>query len=138
MPLNVPPLRQRPEDIPLIADFLLNEIKAAIGKKHIGHFTEQALNVLSSYEWPGNVRELRNIIERAVLLCQDGDISDKHLVFPDRQEIVNDKMLTLSEVERSHIEHILQMAGGNRTRAAQILGIARSTLNAKIKQLNLN
>ena len=134
----MPPLRQRPEDIPLIADFLLNEIKAAIGKKHIGHFTEQALNVLSSYEWPGNVRELRNIIERAVLLCQDGDISDKHLVLPDRQEIVNEKMLTLSEVERSHIEHVLQMADGNRTRAAQILGIARSTLNVKIKQLNLN
>jgi len=138
MPLSVPPLRQRPEDIPLIADFLLSEIKAAIGKKHIGHFTGQALNVLSSYEWPGNVRELRNIIERAVLLCQDGDISDKHLVLPDRQEIVNDKMLTLSEVERSHIEYILQMAGGNRTRAASILGIARSTLNEKLKQLNLN
>lgn len=138
MPLSVPPLRQRPEDIPLIADFLLSEIKAAIGKKHIGHFTGQALNVLSSYEWPGNVRELRNIIERAVLLCQDGDISDKHLVFPDRQERVNDKMLTLSEVERSHVEHILQLSGGNRTRAASILGIARSTLNAKLKQLNLN
>jgi transcriptional regulator with PAS, ATPase and Fis domain len=138
MPLSVSPLRQRPEDIPLIADFLLSEIKAAIGKKHIGHFTGQARSVLSLYEWPGNVRELRNIIERAVLLCQEGDISDKHLVFPDRQEIVNDKMLTLSEVERSHLEHILQLAGGNRTKAASILGIARSTLNAKLKQLNLN
>ncbi len=138
MPLIVPPLRQRPEDIPLIADFLLNEIKAAIGKKQIGHFTDQALNVLSSYEWPGNVRELRNIIERAVLLCQDGDISDKHLSLPDRQEIAKEKMLTLSDVERSHVERILQLSGGNRTKAAQILGIARSTLNAKIKQLNLN
>ena len=138
MPLSVPPLRQRPEDIPLIADFLLNEIKTSIGKKHVGHFTEQALKVLSSYEWPGNVRELRNIIERAVLLCQDGDISDKYLVLPDRQETVNDKMLSLSEVERSHIERILQRSGGNKTRAAQILGIARSTLNEKIKQLNLN
>jgi DNA-binding NtrC family response regulator len=134
----VAPLRQRPEDIPLIADFLLNDIKAAIGKKQVGYFTEQVVDALSSYQWPGNVRELRNIIERAVLLCQDGDISDKHLVFPDRQKIVNDKMLTLSEVERSHIEHTLQLAGGNRTKAAQILGIARSTLNEKIKQLNLN
>lgn len=138
MPLSVPPLRQRSEDISLIADFLLNEIKTAVGKKHIGHFTEQALKVLSSYEWPGNVRELRNIIERAVLLCQDGDISDKYLVFSGKEETVNDKMLSLSEVERFHIEHILKLAGGNRTKAAQILGIARSTLNEKIKQVNFN
>lgn len=138
MPLTVAPLRQRPEDILLIADFLLNEIKTAIGKKHLGHFTEQAIDVLCSYSWPGNVRELRNVVERAVLLCEQGDISEKHLVLPDRQEISNDKMLALGDVERSHIEHVLRMTEGNRTKAASILGIARSTLNAKIKQLNLN
>ncbi len=138
MPLQAVPLRQRPEDIPLIAVFLLNELKAASGKKHIGGFTEDALDILCSYEWPGNVRELRNILERAVLLCQAGDISDKHLVLPDRQEMTKDKMLTLGEVERSHIEHILDMACGNRTKAARILGIARSTLNEKIKQSELD
>lgn len=138
MPLQVVPLRERPEDIPLIADFLLNEIKAAVGKKHIGGFTGQAIDILCSYEWPGNIRELRNIIERAVLLCRHGNISDEYLVLPGNLEMRKEALLTLNAVEHSHIKHILDIAGGNRTKTARILGIARSTLNEKIKQLNLD
>ena len=138
MPLTVAPLRQRAEDIPLIADFLLNSIKTAVGKKHLGHFTDKVINALCSYAWPGNVRELRNVIERAVLLCEHGNITEKHLGLSERQETGNEKMFTLSSMERSHIEHILQLTDGNRTKAARVLGIARSTLNAKIKQLGLN
>jgi two-component system, NtrC family, response regulator AtoC len=138
MPLQVAPLRQRPEDIPLIADFLLSEIKSSLGKKHLGHFTGPVVDVLCSYEWPGNVRELRNIIERAVLLCQHGDITDEHLVLPGGAEMTKQELVSLSEVERSHIKHVLLTTGGNITSAARILGVARSTLNAKIKQLNLH
>ncbi len=138
MPLEVAPLRQRPEDIPLIAEFILSEIKASAGKKQIGYFTADALDILCSYQWTGNVRELRNVIERAVLLCQHGDIDIGHLMLTCRQDTSKEKALSLSEVERSHIEHILKNTGGNRTKAAQILGIARSTLNEKIKQFNFN
>lgn len=138
MPLEVAPLRQRPEDIPLIADFLLNEIKGAIGKKQVGYFTQQVVDALCSYQWPGNVRELRNIIERAVLFCTQGDITSEHLALTGSTEIKKEKSLTLSEVEHSHIKHVLHLTDGNITKAARILGLARSTLNAKIKQLNLN
>jgi two-component system, NtrC family, response regulator AtoC len=138
MPLYVSPLRQRPEDIPLIADFLLNEIKLAIGKKHIGYFSKQVLDILCSHEWPGNVRELRNAVERAVLLCQQGEITVEHLALPRSQDLIKEESLTLSEVERFQIKHVLRMTDGNRTRAAKLLGVARSTLNAKIKQLDLN
>lgn len=138
MPLTVTPLRQRPEDIPMIADYFLNSIKASVGKKRLGSFTERAVGVLRSYSWPGNVRELRNAIERAVLLCEYGDISEKHLVPPDGQGTAIEPMLTLIDMERSHIDHVLKMTDGNRTKAAQVLGIARSTLNTKIKQLGLN
>jgi two-component system, NtrC family, response regulator AtoC len=138
MPLSVAPLRERPEDIPLIADFLLEAIKVSVGKKNVGSFTSQTVDLLCSYAWPGNVRELRNVVERAVLLCPGGDITDEHLSLPSCRDDSARKNLTLEEVERSHIEHILKMAGGNRTRAASILGLARSTLNVKIKQFNIN
>lgn len=136
MPLNILPLRERPDDIPLIADFLLKEIKNAIGKKEIGSFTEESIELLYFYKWPGNVRELRNVIERAAILCQYGDISVKHLILPNRQGRQENPM-TLSEVEQAHIKQILQLTGGNRTKAAQILQVARSTLNEKIRLFNL-
>jgi DNA-binding NtrC family response regulator len=138
MPLQVSPLRQRSEDIPLIADFLLNEIKLAIGKKQIGYFSRQALDILCSHEWPGNVRELRNAVERAVLLCQHGEITVEHLALPCSQAPKKEEALTLNEVEQAQIRNVLKMTDGNRTRAAKILGVARSTLNAKIKDLGLN
>jgi DNA-binding NtrC family response regulator len=135
MPLSISPLRERPEDVPCIAEFLLNEIKKAIGKKEISGFTEEATGLLCSYDWPGNVRELRNVIERAAILCRAGEIPAENLVLPNR-EIVR-KPLTLSDVEREHIKEILRFTGGNKTKTAQILGVARSTLNEKIKAFNL-
>jgi len=136
MPLIISPLRERPEDIPMIASFLLEEIKKTLGKKEIGKFTDEAVALLSSYQWPGNVRELRNVIERAAILCRQGDILVKHLILPDKQ-IQPEKSMALSEVEKDHINRTLQLASGNRSRTAQILGIARSTLNEKIKLYNL-
>lgn len=136
IPLVISPLRERPEDIPLIAVFLLEEIKKAVGKKEIGGFTDEAINLLVSYKWPGNVRELRNVIERAAILCRQGDISVKHLILPDEKPGA-ETLMTLSEIEQTHIKNVLRLTDGNRTRAAQILGVARSTLNEKIKLFNL-
>ncbi len=136
IPLVVPPLRSRPEDIPLIAEFLLDETKKAMGRKEIGKFAPDAVELLCSYSWPGNVRELRNIIERAAILCDGGNISVGHLALPgERASQMAAK--TLSEVEKMHIANVLRLNDGNRTRAAQALGIARSTLNEKIKLYSL-
>ncbi len=136
MPLTLEPLRRRAEDIPVIAEFLVGEISKALGKKEIGGFTMDALDLLGSYSWPGNVRELRNVIERAAILCRHGQLSVEHFILP-AQEAPRDEPLTLTEVERNHISRILCVTAGNRTKAAQILGVARSTLNEKIKLYNL-
>ncbi len=136
MPLTIPPLRDRPEDIPLIAEFLLKEIKETMGKKIIG-FKEDAVNALCSYDWPGNVREMRNSIERAVILCHGDFISAKDLLLPGKpfSEMIP---MSLSEIESLHIKKVLESTGGNRSKAAKILGIARSTLNEKIKTYNIH
>jgi DNA-binding NtrC family response regulator len=132
MPLQISPLRQRPEDIPLIALFLLDDIKKMIGKKGIGTFTNDSMNLLCSYDWPGNVRELRNVIERASILCQNGNIAVNHIVLPVEKS-VDTLPLSLNEIEQAHIKKVLDITGGNRTKTAQLLGIARSTLNEKLK-----
>jgi DNA-binding NtrC family response regulator len=137
MPLVISPLRERPEDILPLSDFLLEDIKRTLGKKEIGGFTDDAISVLNSYNWPGNTRELRNVIERAAILCQKGDISARYLILPDKQALQKTQ-ITLEEIERTHIMKVLQMTEGNRTRAAQLLGIARSTLNQKIKMYDLD
>lgn len=140
MPLDILPLRERPEDIPLIAEFLLNELITAQGKKEIGGIDSKALDLLSSYSWPGNVRELRNVIERAVILCRQGPITSEHVILP--RERVNHvhaaPSVSLDDAEKAHIERVLGLAGGNRSKAARMLGIARSTLNEKIKQYSLS
>lgn len=136
VPLTIPALRIRPEDIPMIAEFLLEEIKKSLARRQIRGFTEEASNLLCSYEWPGNVRELRNVIERATIICESGDITADHLILPNGQTSAENAM-TLSEVERIHILRVLQMTEGNKTRAAKILGVARSTLNEKIKSFDL-
>lgn len=132
MPLTISPLRDRVEDIPLIAGFLLEEIKKAMGKREIGGLKEEVIEVLCAYKWPGNVRELRNAIERAAILCRSGDISVEHLVLPDGRPPEKSPM-TLNEIEKAHIAKVLTLTGNNKTRSAQILGIARSTLTEKIK-----
>ncbi len=136
MPLTIEPLRRRGEDIPVIAEFLLDEIRKTLAKREISGFTAEALDLLCSYPWPGNVRELRNVIERAAILCRGGQISVGHFILPS-QEDARDEPTTLIGMEQLHIRRILLMTNGNRTRAAQLLGVARSTLNEKIKLYNL-
>ncbi|HYQ48271.1 MAG TPA: sigma-54 dependent transcriptional regulator [Thermodesulfovibrionales bacterium] len=140
MPLQLLPLRDRPQDIPLVAEFLLEEIKKTLGRKDVGVLAADAMDALMSYAWPGNVRELKNVIERATILCRGGNISVRHIILPQanghtRQGHVS---LALADMERSHIRHVLHAAEGNRTKAAKLLGIARSTLNEKIKQYQIN
>jgi two-component system response regulator AtoC len=136
MPLTVEPLRKRPDDIPVIAEFLLSEIKKTVGRMEISGFTAEASDLLATYSWPGNVRELRNVIERAAILCRHGSILVEHFILP-AQGTSRAEPVTLGEVEQAHIKKILQVTQGNRTKAAQLLGVARSTLNEKIKLYNL-
>ena len=137
MPITIPPLRERIEDIPLLAEFFITEIAENMAKK-IKPLDREAVKALCSYRWPGNIRELRNVLERAMILCHGEVLTVQNLVLSAGSTEENAAALTLKDVERLHIKAILSLAANNRTKAANILGIARSTLNEKIKSYKLD
>jgi DNA-binding NtrC family response regulator len=136
--LRIPPLRDRREDIPLLARHLLSRYASDMGRSDL-HLLPEAIQALESHTWPGNIRELRNVIERAVLLSNHSALGVRDLHFDSiprgaAEEPLN---LSLADVERRHIERVLAAEGGNVARAAQQLGIPRSSLYQKIKRLGL-
>lgn len=136
IPIKIPPLRERAEDIPMLAEFFLSESAGNLRRK-VGSIDKDALNALCAYRWPGNIRELRNVLERAVILCQGQVITSDFLTLPVSTPEGKPELLTLSEVECVHIRNVLASSGNNRTKAAKLLGISRSTLNEKIKTYQL-
>ena len=133
--VEVPPLRARPEDLALLVEQLLE------GRAHA---TPAAMAALAAYDWPGNVRELRNVVTTALAML-DGPVLDvRHLMFPaaaPRRERDLDELplagQSLEAIERAAIKQTLEREGGNRTRAAKVLGIAQSTLYEKLKRYGL-
>ena len=140
MELNVPPLRERKDDILSLTRFFIEKLSRKL-KIHNLHLDSSCIDYLQNYSWPGNVRELQNVIERAAILSRDGKILPKY--FPNQIVDTNDKTFesvlkknaTLEEVERAYIEHILLQTEGNKSRAASILGIDNSTLWRKMKKM---
>ncbi len=135
MPIKIPPLRQRAEDIPLLAEFFVAESAGSMNKK-VKSFDREATDALCAYPWPGNIRELRNVVERAMILCQGQVITAAYLTLPAPATNGNAGAQALKDIESQHIKSVLASVGNNRTKAAKILGISRSTLNEKMKLLN--
>jgi two-component system response regulator HydG len=142
--LDVPALRERRDDIPLLAQHFLEKY-AAKNRKAVKGFTPQAMDLLIKYEWPGNVRELENAIERAVILLTGEHVSEKELPLAIAQAAgaVQDHLLSataisdprpLEEVEKEAILAALEAVGGNKSEAARRLGITRKTLHQKLKR----
>jgi two-component system, NtrC family, response regulator AtoC len=135
--ITMPPLRDRPEDIPrFVAHFLALQKHRGLGEKKV---TAQAMRVLQSYAWPGNVRELANTIERLLILSPrptiDVDDLPENLHFrKPPASITDERFLTLEELERRHILRVLETTGGNMTAAAKRLGVDRGTLHRKMQQ----
>jgi Nif-specific regulatory protein len=138
----VPPLRKRPEDIETLADHFLKRFAAESARRLQG-FTPEAIAAMQAYHWPGNIRELRNSIERAVVLSQDEWIDAHELALSHLSSAGDTGRLpvgrpapftptTLDEMERKHVLATLEAVGGNKTKAAAILGIERSTLDRKM------
>jgi len=144
IPFHVPPLRERAEDIPLLADSFLREFTTSYGRKP-KELTPEAYRVLQDYHWPGNVRELRNLIERIVILNPQVRIDARHIpVSVTRRTVVDrpgDRFGSLQEVreaaEREYIQRKLEEANGNVTRTAEMLGLERSNLYRKMKTLGI-
>lgn len=143
--LSVPPLRDRREDIPLLADFFLKQY-AVKNRRLIKGFTPRATDLLMRYDWPGNVRELANMVERSVIMVRGDMITPDE--FSDTLRALDPEMKkseigltpgrSLKDVEKEMILLTLEDTEGNRTHAAKILGISRRTLQLKLKEYGIN
>jgi two-component system, NtrC family, response regulator AtoC len=141
--LHLPPLRQRQEDMPLLANHFLRKYSEA-NRKLISHITPEAMELLCTYSWPGNVRELEHTIERAVTLTMNNALLPEDLP-PGLQPRTGlaqlnsaPQLLTLEELEKQHIQAVLRVTQGNKKRAAQILGINRRSLYRMAKRHGLD
>jgi DNA-binding NtrC family response regulator len=140
IPLSFPALRERVEDIPTMAQYLLDKVSADLGRGEL-RLDENSIQALKAYSWPGNIRELRNVIERAVLLSDQKTITINDLHFDGHTQVGSpflDSRLTLLELEKQHIERVLQEERGRVEKAAKRLGIPRSSLYQKIKKHQIN
>jgi two-component system nitrogen regulation response regulator NtrX len=145
IPFYVPPLRDRIEDVPLLADHFLQEFATAYGRKQ-KELTAEALRVLTDYSWPGNVRELRNLMERIVIMNPQVRIEARHIPLnagrrPVFDRSSGDRFGSLQEVreaaERDYILRKLEEAHGNMSRTAELLGLERSHLYRKMRALGI-
>ncbi|HEX8672450.1 MAG TPA: sigma-54 dependent transcriptional regulator [Longimicrobium sp.] len=142
--VHLPPLRDRGEDVPLLASFFLERFAGGRGKE-TPRLSQEAVDALASYDWPGNVRELENALERAAVLTADGEIQVSAL--PTRiterapQPLVSAALPpnpTLEIIERAYIHWVLHSESGNKTRAAEVLGIDPSTLYRKLLRYGMD
>ena len=135
--VDLPPLRDRREDIPLLAGFFVKRLCANTNRPTLPQIAPEAMELLSAHDWPGNVRELENAVERALVVSRGGVLDESAFSFLARTRAATASAasgLTLEEVERAHILRILEEAEGNHSKAARILGIDRTTLYAKLKR----
>jgi DNA-binding NtrC family response regulator len=134
---RMPALRERKEDIPLLAEHFLHRFSLETNKP-VKTITREAIDDMMLYEWPGNVRELENAVERAVVVGKGLSIMPQDLPIFCHENVQPRKHRSLREVEKAHISEILRECGWNISKSAQILGIDRSTLYSKIKRYDLN
>jgi transcriptional regulator with PAS, ATPase and Fis domain len=150
--IHVPPLRERPDDILVLAELFLEELGRSMGRPAAG-ISRDAREWLLDYHWPGNVRELRNAIERAILFCDGGLIAREHLPaavgrpepargaarvgLVDGESPLPAGGVDLASVERDLVERALAQSDGNRSRAARLLGISRSQLYSRLAKYEL-
>jgi len=138
-PVNLPPLRDRKGDIPLLLNHFLGLYSRKTGRK-VQAFSEKALNALMAYDWPGNVRELENLVERFATITRKQVIDIHDISSPDVVSTPTKPMKlkdAVNEFEKKYIGNIMESVGGNRKQAAEILGIHRNTLLGKINDLHI-
>ena len=134
--IQLPPLRERPEDVVPLSEAFLADIGRSFGRPPAG-MTREARHALLAYHWPGNVRELRNVLERAAIICEGGLIAPEHLALhsDDRASITGTTNVRL--VERQLVEQVLKECNGNKSKAARRLGLTRKQLYVRLRQYQL-
>ncbi len=143
VPIFIPPLRRRKEDIPLFVDHFIRKYSIRMGKK-VERMSKEALDLLINYSWPGNIRELENIIERAIIISGEKIVVPEHLpreIFGVSPQIETGSMPkvkgSLWDMEKDLIQRALEGAGWNQTKAAQYLGISRDNLRYRMKKYGI-
>ncbi|MGH9722348.1 MAG: helix-turn-helix domain-containing protein, partial [Bryobacteraceae bacterium] len=143
VPLNIPPLRARREDIPFMVEHFIRKLAPDSGSQVEG-ITDAGMRKLLEYHWPGNVRELQNVIERSLVMCRSTtlDAADIRLeAAPRPRNHAGDQFLpdgmTLDEYEQSVIREALRRAEGNKSQAARLLGLTRNALRYRLSQMGL-
>jgi DNA-binding NtrC family response regulator len=134
--IQLPPLRERKDDVPLLAAHFINKYNVEFNKK-FDRVDRKAMDFMMDYHWPGNVRELENVIERALVIDQGPQVQVKHLPFCNVESPLTEEPQSLQEVERIHIEKMLQKNDWNIAKTARLLNIDRTTLHKKIKKFGL-
>jgi two-component system response regulator AtoC len=143
--LTLPPLRERPEDVPVLVEHLLMKINQRL-HKNLRRVPREVIEKLQKRDWPGNVRELENVLMRAAVMSQGDLLLEEHLLEPKAAvrpyappppPDVDERVPTLEEVERSHIVRVWALTGGHRGKTCQILGISRPTLERKLRKYGL-
>jgi len=139
--LEVPPLRERKEDIPLLMAHFLQMYNER-NKRTVAGFSQRAKAAMLAYDWPGNIRELGNCVESAVVLATDKIIDVQELPTAIRNATTEERILisvgtTMEQAEKELILATLAACGGNKSKAADMLGLARKTLHRKIQEYNL-
>lgn len=148
LPLELPPLRDRREDVPLLVQHFVERYARRLGRP-VGEVSKKAMLVLTSYEWPGNVRELENVIERAVMLARGTELRPENLFMPGgARESGNGRVsapgqgvgdsISIAELEKIHILAVLKECAGNQKKATTVLGISKSTLWRKLKEYGID
>ncbi|MDZ7315624.1 MAG: sigma-54 dependent transcriptional regulator [candidate division KSB1 bacterium] len=140
IPIELPPLRERREDIPLLANYFLKQFKIKRRNTPVEGFSDEAIELFLDYPWPGNIRELQNAVERALVVEESNLIRPASLPPHIRRQVETKatEVLSLADVEREHIRKTLAAAGYNISRAARQLGIDRKTLYEKIRRYGLD
>ena len=151
IPIHLPPLRERREDVPLLAEFFIQRFNREL-RKQVGGISKEAIELLVAYHWPGNIRELRNVIERIMLLESDPVILPQHLpqeirarstmprdtgVLMKITDSIPDDGISMEDLERELLKRALFKAEGNQTRAAKLLDLSRDTLRYRMKKFGL-
>jgi DNA-binding NtrC family response regulator len=131
--IELPPLRERREDIPLLVKHFVQKFALAMNR-HITSVSPEAMSRLQAQPWAGNVRELENAVERAMVVAQEPELRDQDFILKAALSTITPEDNTLEEVERVHILHVLEDCGGNQSRAAEVLDIDRVTLYHKLKK----
>jgi transcriptional regulator with GAF, ATPase, and Fis domain len=145
-PITIPPLRERTQDIPVLAEYFAKRLSVEMNLPYRYRFAPHAMEQLQRYDWPGNARELENVIEKALIISRGAPLSFPHLDFiipempPISPVVDNDEVLTMNEIMIRHITKVLKITDGRiegRKGAAEMLGMNSSTLRARMKKLGI-